>query len=521
MSKSHRDWSPRMRASLRGVLTFHLANKPPSRAVPLPIDCKPRDMTQRMLAVSWLAVVLIGVLEFKVIQDTDIFWQVRLGQLMLEEGRIPQFDRFTFTHFGEPVPAIYCLSQLLYAFLYDMGGWQLTRLVHHLTLVGALLVAAASCRRQVTRPFSVAVAMTIGFVVMLSNADLRPQSFGLLGFAMLLALARGGLPFRFKLIAVTIVLVAWQNMHPSIIVGTVAIGALAVADFLDRKPDRGSPWELIVLALLPMILQFATPVGGHILDVSRANLRISRDLLRIEEWLPPWDPSVFVTVNVYWVVLLGSFIAAFALRDRFSVRDLTLLIAMTLLSSFAARFIIFWAIALVPFWAELVERLVPDGMFAPARGGVGVHVRTFRSLIGLAAVATIVVCLHPARFGPILRPGIPIDGVKMLRAQLPGPARIYNARVWAGPLLLDGDPAWRVSVDGRLYFFRDPAEWRAMDDARAGRITLDELERRHHPDAFFLYPAGDQALIDSLSVSPRWRACFRGPTCVAFVRARP
>ena len=179
MNRSYRDRSPRMRAGLRGFLTFRRTNEPLSPAVPLPIDRKPRGMTQRMLAVR--SVVLVGVLEFKLIQDTDIFWQVRLGQLMLEEGRIPRFDRFTFTHFGEPVPAIYCLSQLLYALLYDVGGWQLTRLVHHLSLVGALLVAAASCRREVTRPFSVAVAMTIGFIVMLSNADLRPRFFGVLG----------------------------------------------------------------------------------------------------------------------------------------------------------------------------------------------------------------------------------------------------------------------------------------------------------------------------------------------------
>ena len=41
-----------------------------------------------------------------------------------------------------------------------------------------------------------------------------------------------------------------------------------------------------------------------------------------------------------------------------------LFIFMTILSFYAARFIIFWAIASVPFWAVVVERLMPMGMFA-------------------------------------------------------------------------------------------------------------------------------------------------------------
>jgi hypothetical protein len=473
-----------------------------------------------MLAATWLAILLIGVLEFKLVRDTDIFWQVKLGQITLEEGRIPQHDRFTYTHAGEPAPPIYWLAQVLFASLYGLGGWHLTRAVHQVALVGSLLVAAATCRRDATTPFSVAIAMAIGFVVMLSNADLRPQSFGLLGFAALLALARRRLPFGVKLIVAATLLVTWQNMHPSVVLGMVAMGGLAMADFLDRKRDHGSPWQLVVLSILALVAQFATPVGTGILDVTRVNLRISRDILRVGEWLPPWDPIVLGAVANYWVVLLGSVIALFRLWKRVSVRDRAIFIVMTILSLSATRFILFWAVALVPLWAEMVEQLVPGGMFVGARRREDVPVRAFRSLLGLAAGAAIALGLHPARFGPVLPPGIPLAGVRGLRVLLPGPARIYNARVWAGPLLLDGDPKWQVAVDGRLYFFGDPGEWRALKDASAGRTSLDELERRHHPDAFFLYPAGDRKLIERLSSCPRWRVCFSGPTCVAFVRAR-
>jgi hypothetical protein len=511
-------------------------------------------MSQRMLTASCVALVMIGVLEFKLIHDTDIFWQIKLGQIMLEEGRIPRFDQFTYTHAGEPAPAIYPLAQVLYALLHQFGGWHLVRAVHQLAFVGSLLVAAAICQRNRTSPFSVIIAMAVAFVVMLPNADLRPQSFGLLGFAILLALARGRLPFWVKLGIAAPLIVVWQNMHPSVLMGTAALGGLAMADFVtrisrsrvgglaaepvgdpdgnalrrptitqgtsDRKCNQGSPWELIALALLPLALQFATPEGRNILTVSRANVLISRDVLRVGEWLSPWDPKVFKSVIPFWLVLAGTLTAVVWRWDRVSVRDKSLFVVMTVFSLYASRFIIFWCVALVPSWAEVVERLIPREIFMWARNRGDRAVRGVRSWAPLAAGVAMAVMIQPMMFGSIFRPELSLDGVRALRSELPSKARIYNHNGWGGPLLLEGSPEWRVAVDGRLYFYSDPAEWRTIEEARAGRIPLDELEQRHRPDAFFLYPADDWALIEVLSTCPRWRVCYTGPTCVAFVRAR-
>ncbi len=259
-------------------------------------------MSLRMLAAGWLGVVFVVVLGFKLVHDTDIFWQMKLGQITLEEGRIPLGDRFTYTHAGEPVPPIYWLAQILLASLFNLGGWHLARAAHQLAVAGSLVVAAATCQRDRTSPFSVLVAMTIGFAVIVSNADLRPQSFGLLGFAILVALARGCAPFWCKLLVAPAVLVIWQNMHPSVVMGAVALGGLAMADFVDRQHVPGKAWQLVVLTLLAFASQFATPLGRRILDVSVDNLRISREVLHIGEWLPPWHPLISPdAVRTYWI----------------------------------------------------------------------------------------------------------------------------------------------------------------------------------------------------------------------------
>jgi hypothetical protein len=364
---------------------------------------------------------------------------------------------------------------------------------------------------------SVVFALVIAFLVMLSNADLRPQSCGLVGFASLLALARGRLPFPAKISLAVPLLVLWQNSHPSVTVGAAALAGLAAGEVLDGRRGHGSARELMILAVLAFVAQVATPATWGIFDVSRTNLVIGRDVLRVPEWLPPWDPTVVEEVTPYWLVLTSSLWAILCSGRGVAARDRALFLTMTALSLYAARFIIFWAVASVPIWAELVERLVPVGLFAWARTRDRPAAGTIRSIAGLAAGLAIVLGLHPARFRAIVRPEVPLEGVAALRAALPARARIYNDYFWAGPLLFYGASQWRVLFDGRLYLFADPAEWREFDDARTGRTALAELERRYHPDAFFLHTGKDRALIECLARSSRWRACFSGRTCVAFV----
>jgi hypothetical protein len=56
-------------------------------------------------------------------------------------------------------------------------------------------------------------------------------------------------------------------------------------------------------------------------------------------------------------------------------------------------------------------------------------------------------------------------------------SRLANQRPKTRGNFLEGSPGWRIAVDGRVDFFREPAEWRAIEDAGAGRISLDEFER--------------------------------------------
>ena len=477
-------------------------------------------MSKRILIVCWAAVILFGVIEFKRIHDTDIFWQVRLGKMMLEQGHIPLSDRFTYTHHGEPAPPIGWLAQVAFALLYDMGGWQLARAAHNVAIVGALVLAGMTCRRDETSPLSVVLAMTGGFLVMLSNADLRPQGLGLFCFAAILYLAHSRLSITVKFVLAGPILVVWQNMHPSLVVGIVVLAALAVADFLDRKGGCGSPWTLVGLAVLAILAQFATPLGGRIIDVSRVNVLISRDLLQLAEWMPPWDPSVRDAVELYWVALAGCSVAIVWFWHRIAARDRALFIALTVLSLYASRFIVFWVVALVPLWAHLIELLIPPGMFAWARGKqIGPLARAGRSSRFSWVPQWSWCCiLRGSDRSSIPRYRSPVcrrfaSGYRQRHASTTTTSGRGHCSLTA---TADGRSRWTAACTS----FATPRNGARSRMHGAGRVSLEELERNQHPDAFFLHKGPERALIESLTSCKRWQVCYSDPTCVAFVRAR-
>jgi hypothetical protein len=151
-----------------------------------------------------------------------------------------------------------------------------------------------------------------------------------------------------------------------VLIGAGAVAALAGAHWLRRL--RGSrsaaPWGLTGIVVLIALAQFATPMGWRILETSAANVRVARDLLGVSEWLPPWDASVRAAMVGF--ALAAAITIGLLIRLRFRVRleDAALCAALALLSLSAARFVLFWAVAMVPVWARWIEQSKPDGVLA-------------------------------------------------------------------------------------------------------------------------------------------------------------
>jgi hypothetical protein len=469
---------------------------------------------RRVLVLASAGCVMALLVGLRPISDVDLFWQLRLGQLSGAAGRLVTQDPFTYTHPGESFPPLCWLAQLVYAALFGLGqSLRALQIVDNLLFVGAFLVAGFAVRPSSVRPAAVAGALALGFLAALPHNSLRPQTFALFAFALLFALHSSRRPAWVKLVGGGLILVAWQNLHPSVVVAGIALTASLVADGLEwlrgRRPDQ--PRTTAALLLLVALCQFATPVGPDIVAVSSRNAWLSRHLPQpCTEWLPCWDDRVLsLALLSFWLPAAVTLLLLIRIRFRAATADLILAAAMGLLTASALRFGLFLAVALVPVWARLLEKVLPAA--APVdekRAGILMA----PALVAVVLAAALPVLGRPQLFGP----GVPQAGVELLKARLPA-GRLYNFQPYGGPLVWEGDGRWSVLMDGRIYVFSD-AEWTEYYDAAAGRTPVDDLVSRHAPDAFVLHPFVQAGLIDRLRDHPRWREIHADDNCCVFVR---
>ncbi len=467
--------------------------------------------------------IAVMLLQFEALQDVDIHWQVKLGQLMWQQGRLIEADPFTFTHLGAVVPTLGWLSQLIFAEVYDLASWRGLQIVHAVLFAGAFGIAAATAvwgsgRRQPgVDLLSVGAALFLGFLAGITSSMVRPQSFAVCSFAILLAVVQTPWRLRTRLLVVAPLVVLWQNLHPSVAVGACAVGALTVSAWITRRfgGQRADPWGMAALLLVVLLAQLATPMGWGVFSVSADNLRVARDVLGVSEWLHPWAAAVRPAMAGGAVAAVVSVLLLIRLRFRVGLDDLVLFGVMTALALLAARFVIFWAVACVPLWARWIGRARPSAVALP--GAVPAAGRWVAACLAVGWPLALV--LPTVLRGETTQAFDLQQGIDRLAREVPQ-GRIYNYREWGGPLILAGYPGWRVAYDGRLYLFGDD-DWRAYRDAALGVLPLGEIERRYEPDAFFLRPGFHQKLIERLDRSRAWKQAFANRHCTLYVRTTP
>lgn len=439
---------------------------------------------------------------------------------MIATGDLVEQEVFTYTHAGEPTPTLGWLAQVIYAWLYDLGGWRSIQMLHATLFAAAFGLAGLTASRLLSRgrypvPFSLLSGLILGLLPGLSNAGVRPQSFALLGFAAILYLVRLG-PFGIRgLMGIGLIGILWQNTHPSLSLGVLAIGALAAGEWLTRwrQPDHPAPVFLTLATSILALAQLATPMGWQIFDTSAANLHISRDLLRINEWLPPWDPSTRPAMSGFFLAGGITLILLVARGRDLRLADGLFVLVMTGMALYAARFALFWGIALIPLWTQWLEAVRPADRLSWSHptGTLGVpRIARRVGLVGLAAVYTLPTLIQA-------KPHFHYDVAECLGtlASAVPAGHIYNFREWGGPLILQGHPQWQVTIDGRLYLY-PVQDWLEYTHVAQGRVELEEIMARYKPAAFVLHPGFHRGLIGLLEASGQYRRLFSDPLCVAY-----
>ena len=463
--------------------------------------------------------LMLLALRLEPINDVDIFWQVRLGQLMIENWSLIVNDPFTFTHNGETVPTIGWLAQIIFALIFHIDAWRGVVLINAILYSTAFMLAgitAVYCSGFGSRLslFSLSITMFFSLMSGLSNAMVRPQSFGLFCFAAVLYLVRCRPSGFWRLIILGLIALIWQNTHPSVAIGLVLVGSVATFQWIDilLHGDRKFPWFMTMATAILGLAQLATPMGWDIFQTSVANFQVARGWLEISEWMPPWHPSVWKAMIGFYFAFGFSLIMLIGLKFRITRSEWAIFLAMTVMALSAARFVVFWSIAMIPLWTRWMECLRGANRFNwPVGKTILPSGFLTIGLIGILATFSIPAAIkEPLESWDFLDPCM-----RALREAVPT-GRIYNYREWGGPLILEGHPNWKVAIDGRLYMY-SRQDWQNYNDAALGRIPITQLVSQYQPDALFLHPSFHKRLIALLEDSNIFTALYEDEFCVVFL----
>lgn len=443
----------------------------------------------------------------------DLAYQIRAGELMLDTGSLLRTDLFTFTALGLPWLNQQWGAQVLFAWLFRAGSWELIALTRAAVVAVSFWLLYLACRRHGAGERQAAWLCLGGLLVSIYGFVPRPQMFGFLLFALTLAIVadRERHPVRLWLVpAITLV---WANLHGSFPLAPLVL-VLAWAE--DRR--RHAPWARTALLAAgasiaaAIVNPYGLRVWSYVVDLS-TNPDVRHG---IEEWQPPelFSPSGFVFFASVAVV------AAIAFRARRTLGwpRLVGLAILFVIGATAIRGIIWWSLAAPVLVADLF----------PAR----TRRRDRPSLVN-TAVAVAVVAIGVA-FWPWLRPtftssadsGTATDGLlsyapnaystRVLQTVDPG-TRLFVAEPWASWFELVA-PDYPVFVDPRIELYPS-AIWNDYDAISDGANGWERIVDRWGIDVLVLSESQQSELIRVIEDDPGWRTVYRDGDGLLAVRA--
>lgn len=450
--------------------------------------------------IALVPAAMLLVLLLRSVWDVDIFWQLKLGEIILDHGGPIAREPFAALHLGEPLPAVGWLAQASMALVRSLGGWDALRAFDALCWLGGFWAVAAACRSRGAAAHAVALALVLAFLAALPTASIRPQSFAALGFGLLLAMLRLR-PKPLVMIGLGLpLLVLWQNFHPSVSVGVLALGVHTAVDALAwlRGRTRRIPIASAILTVAAIAAMFATPDGFSILAISATNAEMSL-AIGASEWRPLWISANWENaIPVLLTLLVTCWLLLRQKERRFDWSELLVALALLVMTVTAYRFVLFWALAMVPVIARAATA---TGTASPD------EVRPVPRWLPVAAVLAVVLVVPfaaPTRFGP----NLPLEAIAHLKKQgVRG--TVYADFPYGGPVIDAGWPAWRVAYDGRYYRYGHD-EWQYNGGIENGYVPLVDVIAKWHPAAFLIQEDHNAPLARELGRSPKWRRVFRG-----------
>ncbi len=272
-------------------------------------------------------------------ESLDLWWHLKTGQLMWEQGRIFTTDIFSYTAFGQPWINHEWLAEIVYAFIFKY--FNLSGLVVFRCFLGSLIGfilyrwTLLLCGR---RSLSLLLA-SIAFWVASPRFMEHPSLFSTLFTLFILWIVSGvqsGFLSQKTYFWFLGLFPLWVNIHSGFVLGLAVLFLFWVPDFLKTK-KKGE----VFLFLLIVASCFLSPFTYQTLIFPLTHMGLHVPLQNTVEWLSPFNPEALTrTIEGERFPIVFFLIGFIFLLNRRSIKVPYLLVfgLMGCLSMMAIRF---------------------------------------------------------------------------------------------------------------------------------------------------------------------------------------
>lgn len=488
-----------------------------------PTAIRPGDRQARwaaiLLLVAPIALLVAVPLVLTKQTDPDYWWHVRTGELIVETGRIPRTDPFSFTASGRPWITHEWLTQVLFYAVQSTVGYVGNVALFGLFGGGAFIATYAACREWGAGELA-ATLLALGALYLGSmSLNVRPQIFTTLLLALtalVLTRHRHGKPG--PLWALPPLFALWVNLHGGYVIGLALLGVTLVTEAIARLPTNPLPAvrPLLVAALASLAAVLVNPHGVEALayPVTYAGTQ-NASMQFIAEWQSPdfHSPALWpLAGSIALLMVMGLARAPLGLTETLWA----LMFALMALTS--VRHIQLYGVVVAPLLAARAQAELPLLRRTTATWR---HPGLLAALwpVLLVASATGVARAHAegvplqVHSEPSER-GYPAGGAAYLQ-QTDAQGNLFNEYEWGGYLIYALHPERRVFIDGRADLYGD--EW-VEEHTRIVRLQADwgEVTRQHDIRLALVKKGGPLAAL--LDCHPEWAEVYAGEVERLFVR---
>ena len=478
----------------------------------------------------WLALLLVLLAEPSrtslVATDGDACMHWRVGEDMLQSGRIVRTDTYSHTMAGAPVITKEWLAEIFFAAAGRLGS------LFGLSVAGALVIATTFWllhRRLLRDGNDLLVATLVTLLAVWAGAIhwlARPHVFTFLMIVLwndeLRRFETHGHAGRLAA-ALAALMLLWVNLHGAFLAGFIILGAYwvgAVVEFVrppaavSRAESRRRIVVLTLVGLLALVASLINPNGWHL---HLHNLQFMRSSY-LTSLLFEHRPIDFHSPSALgFVVWLGALVAALAVRQRprLSASAVILVAGWACLALYAVRNIPLMALVTAPIVAPAFSACVRrDWQYLSRRLGAVNAASNGWPVVAMAAMIAIVWVPRPTEMPPDRWPVNAVSFIQQHPEQFGG--NMLNQHVWGGYLMY-ALPEHKVYVDGRTDFY---GEAFIRDFLDMTELRPDWREKLDASRVNWTLLSTDTPLTQALALLPEWRRIY-GDALVTIFRRNP